>query len=99
MSSTPRSIPAVILLSLAFVATAANAHQPRGAAARPAEHRPHAVRDIGPGEAARIRYQVKQHHQMQRRANADGSVSRREHAALARDASQVRKLIHTAKTN
>lgn len=99
MSSTPRSISAGILLSLAFFATAANAHQPRVAAARPVEHRPHAGRDIGPNEAARIRYQVKQHHQMQRRANSDGTVSRREQAALARDAAQVRKLIHTAKTN
>ena len=45
------------------------------------------------------RFQVKQHHQMQRRANSDGAVSRREHAALARDAAQVRHLIKAAKTN
>jgi hypothetical protein len=36
---------------------------------------------------------------MQRRANADGTVSRREHKVLARDAAQVRHLIKAARRN
>ena len=54
---------------------------------------------ISAGEAARIRHQIHEHHQMQRVANADGEVTRREQAWLARDAAQVRHLIQTAKTN
>jgi hypothetical protein len=96
MSSTPRSLVTGILLALGFVA-AAQAHQPRVAATRPAEHRPNPGPGVSPGEAARIRFQVKQHHQMQRRANADGGVSRREQAVLARDAAQVRHLIKAAR--
>jgi hypothetical protein len=62
-----------------------------------------AHRQLPPGisaaEAARIRYQIKEHKQMQRAANADGEVTRREQARLAHDAAQVRRLIHTAKNN
>jgi hypothetical protein len=99
MSSATRSLIAGILLAAGFVATTANAHQPRVAAARPVEHRPNPGPGVSPTEAARIRFQVNQHHQMQRRANSDGGVSRREQAALARDAAQVRHLIKAAKTN
>jgi hypothetical protein len=99
MSSTPRLLAAGFVLALGFIATAANAHQPRAAAVRPVEHRPNPGPGITPGEAARLRFQVKQHHQLQRRANADGSISRREHKALARDAAQVRQLIKAARKN
>ena len=62
-----------------------------------------AHRQLPPGitaaEAARIRYQIKEHKQMQRAANADGEVTRREQARLAHDAAQVRRLIQTAKNN
>jgi hypothetical protein len=54
---------------------------------------------ISAAEAARIRYQIKEHKQMQRAANADGEVTRREQARLAHDAAQVRRLINTAKNN
>jgi hypothetical protein len=62
-------------------------------------HRPLPRPAITPGEAARIRYQIHEHHQMQRMALADGVVTRREQVWLHRDAAQVRGLIHTAKTN
>ena len=61
-------------------------------------HRP-VPSGISAGEAARIRHQIHEHHQMQRIANADGEITRREQAWLARDAAQVRHLIQTAKTN
>ena len=100
MSSPSRSLIAGLLLTFGLaITTAATAHQPRATAARPVQHRPNPGPGISPGEAARIRFQVKQHHQMQRRANADGGISRHEKAVLARDAAQVRHLIHTAKTN
>ena len=99
MSSTSRTLGTALLLALGLAATAANAHQPRAVAARPVQHRPHLGHEVTAGEAARIRFQVKQHHHMQRRANADGTVSRHETAVLARDAAQVRHLIKTAKTN
>jgi cytochrome c oxidase assembly protein Cox11 len=55
--------------------------------------------EVTPGEAARIRYQVKEHKQLQRMAMADGQITRREQARLAHDAAQVRRLIHRAKNN
>ena len=99
MSSASRSLIAGLMLAGLATTTVVNAHQPRAVAARPVEHRPNPGSGVTPGEAARIRFQVKQHHQIQRRANADGEISRREQAALARDAAQVRHLIQTAKTN
>jgi hypothetical protein len=99
MSNTSRSLIAGLLLVGVAATTVVNAHQPRAAAARPVAHRPNPGPGVSPGEAARIRFQVKQHHQMQRRANADGGISRREQAILKRDAAQVRHLIQTAKTN
>ncbi|MEO6078492.1 MAG: hypothetical protein ABIQ86_01755 [Steroidobacteraceae bacterium] len=98
-----------MLLTLALAGTTlANASPPRAAArpvasrpvtVRPVTPRPHPGSAISPAEAARIRNQVQEHHQMQRRANADGELSRREQAILTRDAAQVRHLIQTAKTN
>jgi hypothetical protein len=99
MSNASRSLIAGLLLVGLAATTVVNAHQPRAAAARPVAHRPNPAPGVSPGEAARIRFQVKQHHQMQRRANADGGISRREQAILKRDAAQVRHLIQTAKTN
>jgi hypothetical protein len=99
MFSSSRSLIAGLLLASLAATTVVNAHQPRAAAVRPVAHRPNSGPGISPGEAARIRFQVKQHHQIQRRANVDGEVSRREQAVLARDAAQVRHLIQTAKTN
>jgi hypothetical protein len=99
MSNASRSLIAGLLLAGVAVTTVAQAHQPRVTAARPVAHRPHTAPGVSPGEAARIRFQLKQHHQMQRRANADGAVSRREQAILKRDAAQVRLLVQTAKTN
>jgi hypothetical protein len=110
MSTASRSILAGLVLSLALSGTTwVNAAEPGTAAARPTPARPaptrHAIprprpgSEINPNEAARIRHQVRQHKQMQRRAHADGSVSPEEQAALARDAAQVRELIQTARTN
>ena len=110
MSTASRSILAGLLLSIGFAGAAVvNAAAPGAATARPAHTRPTPVRpaiprphpgsEINPNEAARIRHQVQQHQQMQRRANADGSVSPGEQSALARDAAQVRDLIQTARTN
>jgi hypothetical protein len=59
----------------------------------------HVTPQITASEAARIRYQVQEHRQMQRRAAADGVITRREQIWLHRDAHQVRHLIHVAKTN
>lgn len=84
--------------------TASFAAEARGPVVRPAPvravvvHR-HLPPAISPGEAARIRYQLKEHQQMKRRAHADGTVTRREQAILSKDAAQIRELIHTAKTN
>jgi hypothetical protein len=100
MSSKSRAILAGMLLTLGLAGTTvANAGPPRAVAARPVTVRPQPASGISPGEAARIRYQVHQHHQMQRRAGADGEVSRHEHGVLARDAAQVRRMIHVAGTN
>jgi hypothetical protein len=100
MSTAPRTLATALLIALGLVtATAAIAHQPRTTAARPLAQRPHPGTSINSGEAARIRFQVHQHPHLQRRANADGTVSRHEQAALARDAAQVRHLIQTARTN
>jgi hypothetical protein len=100
MSTAPRALATALLLALGLAtATAAIAGQPRPLAARPVALRPNPGTGINPGEAARIRFQVQQHHHMQRRANSDGEVSRREKAALARDAAQVRRLIQTARTH
>ena len=92
----------VVLLSLGIAGTSAAATV---VAARPVakpavrvNHRP-LPPGITAGEAARIRYQVKEHKQMKRAANADGEITRREQAALARDAAQLRHLIQAAKTN
>lgn len=87
-----------------LLGAASLAAQARGPAVHPVpvraaivhRHQPPA---ITPGEAARIRYQVKEHQQMKRRAAADGVITRRERAILGKDAAQVRRLIQTAKTN
>jgi hypothetical protein len=71
----------------------------RTAVLRPAFVRPHVPPRVTGGEAARIRYQIHEHHQLQRMAAADGVVTRREQARLNHDAAQVRHLIHVAKTN
>lgn len=100
-------VAAVALISLTSVeASAGVVVVARPVAARPVIvrpvvviHRPLPRPNITPGEAARIRHQVHEHHQMQRMAQADGVVTRREQAWLNRDAAQVRGLIHTAKTN
>jgi hypothetical protein len=55
--------------------------------------------EITRGEAARIRYQIKEHKKLQRMAAADGVITRSEKARLAYDAAKVRRLIHRAKTN
>ena len=104
MSTTSRTLMATMLLTLGLAAAmVANANPPRpvtrAVVSHPAAPRPHPGTEISPGEAARIRHQVQQHHHMQRRAAADGEVSRHEQAILARDAARVRHLIHTAGAN
>ncbi|HEV7633311.1 MAG TPA: hypothetical protein VGO41_10015 [Steroidobacteraceae bacterium] len=96
---------AALLLSFGSVETnAAGAVVVVRPVLRPVVRAVHVVRrpvpsGISAGEAARIRHQIHEHHQMQRVANADGEITRREQAWLARDAAQVRHLIQTAKTN
>jgi hypothetical protein len=104
MSNISRTLVASMLLTLGLAAaTVANASPPRSVTrtvvSHPVTPRPHPGTEINPGEAARIRHQVQQHHHMQRRAAADGEVSRHEQAILARDAAQVRHLIHAAGRN
>ncbi len=98
MSTASQALAGVLLTLTLATATAEAAPPPRAAAARPITP-PHTGPGITPGEAARIRFQVQQHHHMQRRAAADGEISRHEHIVLARDAAQVRQLIHTARRN
>lgn len=54
---------------------------------------------ISPDEAKRLRYQVRQYHQMQRHAGADGLITRAEQARLNHKAGRLRRLIQIAKIN
>jgi hypothetical protein len=97
-----KRISAIAALLAALGAGSASAHvvvRPV-IALRPVLVRPVVVRPaITAREAARIRYQVHEHHQMQRMAAADGVITRREHYWLQRDAAQLRHQIHVARTN
>jgi hypothetical protein len=50
-------------------------------------------------EAARLRYQHQELKQLQRRANADGEVTRREQFKINQQAAKLRRMVHIAKNN
>jgi hypothetical protein len=54
---------------------------------------------ITPGEAARLRHEAQELQMLKRQAHADGTVTRREQAAINHEAAQLRRMVHKAKTN
>lgn len=79
-----RTLAAIAVGTLILVAASADASTRAG---------------ITPNEAARLRYQVQQYHQMKRYAGADGVVTRAEQARLNQKVQQLRRMIQKAKTN